>query len=446
MRIIYLLPTFVLLSFSFATLPPKCFPSFKYQIVLSLYDFAATEPNELINLNRSISLYDPHSISSIPNGIHVNAPSSWRTTFSDASTELISVLVAVKLETYIIGAPLFSATNSISECGIRVSDFTSTELFWEFYCNNPYKTRSLFATPLNEIVVLSITFKRDGEKDTDVSISCLKIKSGHFMSYSYKVETIMGFRKFMFRLYGTGSLYQLAFLQSDLDKVLLAQYNCIENKPITCSNCVGPAQNLKCPINAHLTKINFPKVREYACAWPRRSLEFTMVPHKPCITCRNDCKRDYKHPDNPGCCVTCYCSNNPNATQDKDCVYKMENRTILGTLVFGAVIGIFALLFTFAIITMLVGRIISSRTHEDSEPRNVIKETTDDNFLENIRASKECKICYREYPEVNLVALKPCRHANVCENCIRKLIQCPFDRIAFTAWVRLKPCNYHNVP
>ncbi len=53
--------------------------------------------------------------------------------------------------------------------------------------------------------------------------------------------------------------------------------------------------------------------------------------------------------------------------------------------------------------------------------------------LDSVRLSAECKICYR--PDALMVAMLPCGHAAVCEDCVKKIVMCPFDRVKIVEWV-----------
>ncbi len=245
------------------------------------------------------------------------------------------------------------------------------------------------------------------------------------------------------------------------------------NKAIVCQNCLSES-GLTCNQSSRLAMI-LGVTREYYCTCPeafgfepRLGKCVAVLPQASCglpcplgcnvgnrTMCRDSCPEDMYEAGTMGEFVGCVCTDGQTfndslrtcsrsngtaesyACSDKGAI--KDNG--IGTIIIAVIVVTVVVPFCVFIImtSVLVCRRYCCRTATTSQQASpaAAAPNAPEFKPENIRLSGECKICFR--PEMRLVAMFPCGHAAVCEECVKKIAACPFDRERIQEWIVITP-------
>eukprot|EP01022_Parablepharisma_sp_SALTPOND_P026759 TRINITY_DN64814_c0_g1_i1.p1 TRINITY_DN64814_c0_g1~~TRINITY_DN64814_c0_g1_i1.p1 ORF type:complete len:517 (-),score=10.30 TRINITY_DN64814_c0_g1_i1:59-1609(-) len=340
-------------------------------------------------------------------------------------------------------------------CGIACNSNTTGHT-WSFVClysGGDREESKTFTTPSGDVTVLGISFFPENEM---VGMTVFwQTKYGGVRTRSY-TSTLMKYEEFFpnakLAYRGIqGNLYYVGFLTEAIDSETFSRFSGTvdpDTKSIKCTNCLGAASELRCP-STKLNTVPFT-TREYFCSCASGegydlSLDKCVPATRDCyLPCERGCKSSY-----PTHClyecpypfikvsilgdfVSCQCPGGGLQKYGSQWCFpespKDDPPNILLTIVLpvllSAAIGI---LIIVVVCCKCRGGSAQTQAEDKTEPKEL------DLKIEDLRLGTECKVCYR--PGAKLVALVPCGHASVCEDCVKKITLCPFDRSRIKKWI-----------
>ncbi len=419
---------------------------------------------------------------SITNGIYLDSAAKWNNTSTGSNILYITPTSGLSSATAIAGFNVQSCdkgyfyqwavvttSSAYPRCGLGCAASDNSVMTWKIYCVDALarsESSDNFTSPINTTTVIAMQYF---ESNSMLGMKILVQYTGYStLSYTYTSQRIVYSEffpsaKLAYRP-SKGNLYYVGFLSSTITNSQFSEYSGSANaatKAISCVNCIGAAADLGCGTNS--VNAIWNETREYFCSCGS-GYGYDLSLSK-CVTttvtdcsigCASGCRKDDTTQCKSTCpstmiinsvngdFVTCACdtgktynpttgvcqssgSNSSGSGGSSDSSVSWQILVIIFVVV-GVVIAILA----YIIICCVCGR---RRRQENAaaEIQGVSVISARENFkIENIRLGNECKICYR--PGVRLVAIIPCGHASVCEECVKHIKFCPFDRSPIADW------------
>ncbi len=424
----------------------------------------------------------------VTNGISVDsslAPNwtvSGLVVFVPESTVGISVLFTLAPSTCIQGQYLLSAVPSgdtTRRCGVVCAGSSGSWLVWKLACEDSAGIDSdsvNFATLSGVVTAFGVRyFPYNGKIRLLVYV---KYKSSSETTYTATLSTF-GFAGFLpgaqlvYRP-PESSLYYFGVISTNVTEDQFKSYVSTpdaDTKAISCKNCLS-STSLTCATTLQMVPLT---TREYFCTCAGNygydlSLQTCvaiLVTSKCSLSCPYGCRKDNTAICKTSCpsdmtetivngeLVACACADGTTFDSTaRQCVAQKwtgastdaDSSAWQWATIIGCTVGTVLLigLIVFVLVKRRAGQQV--RVFEDNsnnpleQPVQVqqpVSSAREGLKLEKVRLSAECKICYN--PGKRLVALVPCGHAGVCEDCVLHIRECPFDRVPIQEWVVVTP-------
>ncbi len=357
----------------------------------------------------------------------------------------------VSARNYTVGGP--------RRCGIVCIRSDPSAATWSLACEDGLGTErgDNFTTVAGSATTVALKYFKAGKK---IAMEAFVHQQPHHHSAATNLTRSFCSSRISF-FYGSsltfvpppGRLYYLGFMD---DVITEGQFSRLtsenpDSKPATCSNCV---EGFKCAAGRKIIVAPLA-IREYFCPCdgPERGYVLslrkcgTVVSENCSLSCPQGCRDDSRSQCKSQCpatmlaqtsdgeFVTCGCDS---ATSSYDpttqsCLAHFSagetsatDWQILVGMAIPALAGFLA--FSFLARCRAICRRLShaGSAANASTPAPLQLQGQGGLQLESVRFSAECKVCYRT--GVRMVALIPCGHAWVCEECAKRICVCPFDR------------------
>ncbi|MDR3548547.1 MAG: RING finger protein [Candidatus Pacebacteria bacterium] len=425
-------------------------------------------------------------------GIALSSTGGWVSKLDRASLSIqsyssnwVSAILAFSPNKCNPGQVLLAAVASPGNvsCGVVCSNSSSTAVSWRISCNASSGTEysNDFVTVPGKATTLGLEFYYySGDMKVRMNAYVQLEGSSSFSTYSF-VSTKLNFSSLFPKsrltfLPPVGALYYLGFLITALTPSVFSDYTSdtlTATKDIVCSNCAGAAADLTCANQTELMLVPW-SLREYFCTCAGNygfDLSVSgcaqVVYGDDCdlscpsgcratnrSVCKTYCPSDMYEIETDGEFVSCACvgsgetvnrvtkvcssgsSQSQGTTAHQRTGFEVDPswKVIVGVSV---PLGIVVILIVVCVIRTCIRKCRAQQQppQPDTNDKEHPHETKDKQRLnlDTLKMSTECKICYR--PGVRLVAILPCGHAAVCEECVKRVQSCPFDRTRIEEWI-----------
>ncbi len=451
----------------------------------SLYDFARTNSTLLADdiVGSGPTMTGGNKTT---NGVYLESATKWNSTSTGSNILYVTpaaglssatVIAAFNVQScdkgYFYQWAVVTSSSAYPRCGLGCAGSGSEALTWKIYCvdaQSRSESSANFTTPVNVSTSIGMEYFADGTR-MGMKLYAL-YEGGELLVYTF-TSSLITYDDFFPKAQlayrpSKGNLYYVGFLSETITSSQFLAYSSNATANITCANCVGTvAADLDCgtePLNA------VPNVtRRYFCSCGQgygydlylgKCVETTVTDCS--IACSAGCRKDDTAQCKTNCpssmivsayngdFVTCQCETGKTMGSDGTCEYTATTVSTDGGLyswrilvIIVVLVGVVVAILSYVIVCCVCSsgnsRRVASANEANNPPNNEPADPQHEPSpfelfkIESIRLSAECKICYRS--DVRLVAIIPCGHAGVCENCVRRIGVCPFDRSRIADWM-----------